>query len=82
MKEKEVAIVIAADYVSVVMRMSVNEIIDAEWFSYALMQAYQSAYGDKYASEMSDLYDSIDIEYNDALLEQLTLENYLIEVYE
>ena len=81
LKENEAALVTADDYVSVVLRLPVNETKDRQWLDCALEQAYQSPYGDGYAETVSAMYESLDLDYDGDVLDQLTLENYISAAY-
>ena len=79
LKDHEASIVTADNYVCVVLRLPVNETRDEEWLSYALELAFDSPIGDEYAEKMSGLYDSLSIVYDEDVLSQLTLENFISE---
>lgn len=81
LKDNEAALVTTDDYVSVVLRLPVNETKDRQWLGCALEQAYQSSYGDGYAEEVSARYESLSLDYDEDLLAQLTLENFISAAY-
>ena len=81
LKPNDAALVKTDNFVSVVLRLPVNETKDDEWMSFAIYQAYQSAYGDRYAEDMSVAYDSLQLKYDEKLLSQLTLEKLIEALY-
>ncbi|MCR4606104.1 MAG: hypothetical protein K5771_00045 [Oscillospiraceae bacterium] len=81
LKDNEAALVKDDDFVSVVLRLPVNETKDEKWMAYAMELAFQSRYGDMFSEEMSTEYDDLDLKYNEDILSQLTLEGLISARY-
>ena len=81
LKPYDAALVSTDNFISVVLRLPVNEYKDEQWNVFALKQAYRSSYGEAYAEEMSEAYDSLDLKYNEDVFSMLTLENLIDILY-
>lgn len=82
LKEHEAALVKDDDFVSVVLRLPINENKDEKWMVFAMDLAYRSSYGDMFSEEISFAYDDLNLKYNEDVLSKLTLENLITARYE
>ena len=77
LEDNEASIIIEDNYVCIVQRLPVNEVKDEEWISLALDLAFDSHLGDEFAENMNQQHESFRIQYDELLLSELTLENYI-----
>ena len=77
LEDNKASIIIEDNFVCIVQRLPVNAVMDEEWISLALDQAFDSYLGDEFTEIMNQQHDSFRIQYDELLLSELTLENYI-----